>query len=55
MTRIVDPFIEETGGLAGLILEVTDFPVGRILVAQPGILALSGIITKKSKKMPDSC
>ncbi len=26
MARIVDPFIEETGGLAGLILEVTDFP-----------------------------
>ena len=50
LANAVDPHIEATGGLAGLIIETRRFPDGRVLGQWSTSFALSEIITSASRE-----
>ena len=52
LAKTVDPYIEENGALAGLIIEVTSFPGWESLGRWRVIFALSEIITSTSRRSP---
>ena len=50
LAKAVDPHIEATGGLSGLIIETPRFPDGGVLGQWSTSFALFGIITSASRK-----